>query len=184
MAHRIAVCMLNEDLEGFADALEAFKEENDFSASLSLAQEFYYSREDEYSVFIELIAKLRPNLLTVRHEEYYGQPLFRQVFKNGSEKTLNLCYLDEKKRVVDGKLLKELLQDARRYHEEALDRLNELKDISFLLYRSQDLDENGDWEELFYDYVQDDPRDIIRHLNTVVRQRRMLKKLEECVNNG
>ena len=46
MAHRIAVCMLNEDLEGFANAMEALKEENDYSASPALAQDFYYSRED------------------------------------------------------------------------------------------------------------------------------------------
>lgn len=37
MENRIAVCMLNKDMEGFTKALDFYKEEGDFSASLYLA---------------------------------------------------------------------------------------------------------------------------------------------------
>lgn len=181
MGNKIAVSMLNKDMEGFTKALDFYKEEGDFSASLYLAQEFSSSGESEYYEFIELLVGLRPNLLTVYHNDY-GQPLFRQIFKNGSEKTLDMFYLDKKKRVVNAELLKKLLLDARQYHEEALDGLQELYEISFSLYGTPVKDQNGDLNAVFTEYAQDDPRDIIRHLNTVVRQRRMLRKLEGIFN--
>lgn len=185
MEKRIAICMYEGNVEEFCQALKELKDDypqqpsrEAFNESLLLAKGFSASGEAEYVEYLEQVARLRPELLTA-YDDCYGQPLFRQIFRNGSEKSLEY-YLDLPAVKENGKPVTTLLQDARKDHEFALDQLKELREIKFEPLRMFDYMCVDDEEAEFYDtFAEDDPRFIICQLNTVVRQRRMLKMMEE-----
>ena len=187
MENRIAICMYEGDVEEFCQILKELKDDNPeqpsseaFNLSLLLAKGFSDSGEVEYVEYLEQVARLRPELLTA-YDDCYGQPLFRQIFNNGSEKSLEY-YLDLPAVKENGKTFSTLLHAARKYHEFALDHLRELREIKFEPVRMLDCMCGDDEEAESYDiFAEDDPRFIICQLNTVVRQRRMLKMIEEQV---
>lgn len=178
--------MYNCDVEGFCHAIKELRDDRtqlslkeDFNNSLLLAKAFSTSGEAEYVEYLKQVERLRPELLTA-YDGNYGQPLFRQIFSIGAERSLE-CYLELPSVKESGQPVTTLLQDARKYHEYALDQLRELREIKFETVRWLDLYEDS--EDVYDDFAEDDPRYIICNLNTVVRQRRMLKMMEELVHD-
>lgn len=176
---KIALAIYSENIDEFRKAVGEFKNDDDFSASLSVAQEFYNSGAEEYIEYLDALLCERPALLTVYRKEY-GQPIFRQIFKNGSEKSIE-HYLNYP--FCDKEMLSTLLADVKEWHEHEIDNLQEIREIKFSSYAIPFLNENEETDVALDDFVQDDPRYIIRHLNIVVRQRRMIKKMQERLIN-
>lgn len=172
---RIALAIYNKNINEFRKAVGEFKNDDDFNTSLIVAQEFAKSGADEYVEYLDALLCERPSLLTAYRNEY-GQPIFRQIFKNGSEESLE-HYLNYP--FCDKEMLSNLQADAKEWHEDVLDNLGEIREITFsfdaILYLDEDLEE----DVAMADFIEEDPRYMIRNLNTVVRQRRMLKKLQE-----
>lgn len=186
----IAYCIYCNDLEGFREALLSLPmgedlyhpDDTDFKSSGTVALAFEASGLPEYVEYLKEIVNLRPKLLEA-YRKGYGQPLFRQIFANGSEKSWDF-YLNRATCMEKWKYLTKFLQDAREYHEKALDELQEIKSISFEKEIMTYLDETDEAFDLYDQYVQADPRDMFRQLNTIVRQRRMLKILAEKEQNA
>lgn len=174
-----------EDVEEFRNTMLSLPmgedlyhpDDTDFRSSAAVAMALDASGAPEYVEYLEEIVKLRPKLLTA-YRKGYGQPIFRQIFENGSEKSWDF-YLKRSGCLERKSFLTKLLPDAREYHEKALDGLSEIKSITFEKEKMPYPDENGDYFDLCDQFVQEDPRELICHFNTIVRQRRMLKKLEE-----
>lgn len=80
-------------------------------------------------------------------------------------------------------MLATLLSDAKESHENGLDRLQEIREITFSLNPVPWFDEDFEEDLDVADFTQEDPRYIIIQLNTIVRQRRMIKKMQERLNS-
>ena len=172
---KIALAIYHKNIDEFRKAVGEFKNDDDFNAALSVAQELDKSGAEEYVEYLDVLLCERPSLLTAYRKEY-GQPIFRQIFKNGSEESLE-HYLNYP--FCDKEMLPQLLADAIEWHEGELDNLVEIREITFSFDAILYLDEDEKEDVALADFIEEDPRYMIRNLNTVVRQRRMLKKLQE-----
>lgn len=177
---RIAEAIYYEDTQEFKKAVDAFKDVEEFSASLDITREFAVSCAEEYVEYLKIIYSERPALLTV-YREGYGQPIFRQIFQNGCEKSLDY-YLSLP--FCGKEILDRLLIDAKELHESDLDRLQEIREISFSLNMIPFFNENFEMEDDVADFIQEDPRYTILQLNNIVRQRRMIKVMQEKLNES
>lgn len=174
---RIALAIYYKNMDEFKNALGELKNDEDFNASLSVAQELDKSGAEEYVEYLDALLCERPSLLTAYRNEY-GQPIFRQIFRNGSEESLE-HYLNYP--FCDKEMLSTLLADAKEWHEGELDKLEEIREITFSFDALLYLDENKEVDVALADFIEEDPRYMIRSLNVAVRQRRMLKKMQERV---
>ena len=67
---KIAVAIYHEDIYEFRKAVCEFKNDDDFHASLSVAQELAKSGAEEYVEYLNALLCERPTLLTVYRKEY------------------------------------------------------------------------------------------------------------------